>query len=76
MTTPDASAAQAEHPHHHRNRLIYTEEVADLIRRSPAAVRYMIHKGTAPKSALIGGRRMFRESEVIAWIDQQFQASA
>lgn len=57
------------------DRLLYTDELADMIRRSPSAVRYMIHKGTAPKSALIGGRRMFRESDVITWIDAQFEVS-
>lgn len=66
-----APAAEAAQKHQH-DRLIYTAELAELIRRSPAAVRFMIHKGTAPRSALIGGRRMFRESDVHAWIDQQF----
>lgn len=56
----------------HLNRLLYVEEVAEMIRKSPASFRYMIHVGTAPKSAKIGGRRMFRESDVLAWIDEQF----
>jgi predicted DNA-binding transcriptional regulator AlpA len=53
-------------------RLIFVEDFAEIIGRSSSAVRYMIHKGTAPRSAKIGGRRMFRESDVLAWIDAQF----
>lgn len=71
MTTT-APATQAEQKHK-TDRLIYTDELAEMIRRSPAAVRFMIHKGTAPRSALIGGRRMFRESDVYAWLDKQFE---
>lgn len=56
-----------------RDRLLYIDEVAEMIRRSPAALRAMIHKGDAPTSAKIGGRRVFRESMVIAWIDAQFE---
>lgn len=55
------------------DRLLYIEEFAEMIRKSPSAARFMIHKGTAPKSAKIGGRRMFRESDVLAWIDAQFE---
>lgn len=54
------------------DRLLYVEEVAEMIRKTPASFRYMIHAGTAPKSAKIGGRRMFRESDVLTWINDQF----
>ncbi|MFW6186522.1 MAG: helix-turn-helix transcriptional regulator [Actinomycetota bacterium] len=56
-------------------KLLYVEDVAEMIRRTPNAVRYMVHRGTAPRSAKIGGRRMFRESDVQAWIDAQFTAA-
>lgn len=55
-------------------KLIFIEDFAEMIGRSPSAVRYMVHKGTAPRSARIGGRRMFRMSDCIAWIDAQFAA--
>lgn len=58
------------------DRLLFTEEVADMLRKSYGTMRFMIHKGTAPKSALIGGRRMFRESDVYAWIEDQFEKEA
>ena len=54
------------------DRLLYIEEVAEMLRKSPASIRYMIHAGDAPPSAKLGGRRMFRESDVNAWINDQF----
>ena len=58
------------------DRLLYVEEVAEMLRKSPASLRFMIHAGTAPKSAKLGGRRMFRESDVLAWIEAQFEEMA
>lgn len=58
------------------DKLLTLEEVAEVLRRTPSALRYQIHRGTAPRSAKIGGRRMFRESDVNAWIDHQFDAAA
>lgn len=55
------------------DRLLHVEEVADMLRRTPSSLRYMIYKGTAPRSARIGGRRMFRESDVAAWLDAAFE---
>ena len=58
------------------DRLLYVEEVAEMLRKSPASLRFIIHAGTAPKSAKLGGRRMFRESDVLAWIEAQFEETA
>lgn len=52
--------------------LLTFEETAEMLRKTPSALRYMLHRGTAPKSALIGGRRMFREADVSAFIEAQF----
>ncbi|PZE26255.1 AlpA family transcriptional regulator [Curtobacterium sp. MCLR17_042] len=52
--------------------LLTLTETAERIRRSPAALRYMIHKGTAPKSALLAGRRFFKEDDVTEWIETAF----
>ncbi|WP_278373408.1 helix-turn-helix transcriptional regulator [Brevibacterium casei] len=57
-------------------RLLYLDEVAEMLRKSPSAMRYMIHAGDAPPSAKIGGRRMFRESAVLAWIEDQFKEAS
>ena len=50
-------------------------QTATRIGRTEPALRFMIHKGTAPKSALVGGRRMFRATDVDAWVAQAFNAS-
>lgn len=57
------------------NRLLTVEEVAEILRKTPNALRYQIHKGSAPRSAKIGGRRMFRESDVEAYIEAHFVAA-
>jgi predicted DNA-binding transcriptional regulator AlpA len=56
-------------------KLLTLEEVAALLRRSPAAVRYMRTKGTGPKSAKVAGRVMYREADVTAYIEAQFEHS-
>jgi predicted DNA-binding transcriptional regulator AlpA len=53
--------------------LLTLPEVAERLRKSEAQLRWMIHNGTAPKSALIGGRRMFRSSDIEAFIDAAFE---
>lgn len=50
-------------------------ETAAQLRKSDSQLRWMIHAGTAPKSALIGGRRMFRQEDIDAYIDARFEDS-
>lgn len=57
-------------------RLLTLPEVAEMLRKTDASLRWMIQNGTAPPSAKIGGRRMFREIEVVEWINKQFEAGA
>ncbi|SDZ02526.1 DNA binding domain-containing protein, excisionase family [Herbiconiux ginsengi] len=52
--------------------LLTLDEAAQRLRKTPAALRWLIHRGTAPKSALIGGRRMFRAHDVDAYIAAAF----
>lgn len=52
--------------------LLFVNDVAKRLRRSPAQLRYMIAEGTAPKHAKIGGRICFRESDVEAFIADAF----
>ena len=57
--------------------VLYTlEETASILRKSPAQLRWMLHRGTAPKSALIGGRRMFRAADVSTFVDEQFREAS
>lgn len=58
------------------SKLLTIEEVAHLLRRSPAAVRYMRHAGTGPRSAKVAGRVMFREDDVTAYIEAAFTDAA
>ena len=54
-------------------KLLYVDEVATMLRRSPAALRWMINQGTAPKSVIIAGRRVWRESDVESFIAAAFE---
>ena len=52
--------------------LLTLSETAEALRKTESQLRWMIHAGTAPKSALIGGRRMFRANDIEAFINSQF----
>ena len=54
------------------DKLMYVAEVADRLRLSEGALRYKMHAGTAPKHAKLGGRVVFRESDVEAYIEAAF----
>jgi predicted DNA-binding transcriptional regulator AlpA len=56
--------------------LLTLSETAEQLRKSEAQLRWMIHAGTAPRSAKIGGRRMFRASDVEDYINAAFEAEA
>ena len=55
-------------------KLLTLEEVAEMLRKSPAQMRWMRHNGTGPKAARLGGRVMYREQDVIDWINAAFEA--
>lgn len=55
------------------DKIIFAAETAKKLGRSEAQLRWMIHRGTAPKSAMIAGRRCWRESDVEAFIDAAFE---
>lgn len=54
-------------------KLITADEFAELAHTSPATVRYWVHIGYGPPSAKLGRRRVWREQEVLDWIDAQFE---
>lgn len=58
------------------DKLLFIEEVAARLRRSPNQVRWMIAKGTAPKHAKIASRIVFRESDVEKFIADAFEAAS
>lgn len=56
--------------------LLRADEVADMLGVPVATVRYWRHMGTGPKSAKLGRRIVYREADVQAWVDQQFDDAA
>ncbi len=54
-------------------KLLTMDEVAGLLRKSPAQLRWMRHNGSGPKSAKLGGRVMYRESDVFEWVNAAFE---
>lgn len=56
--------------------LLFAKEVSELTRVPEATLRYWAHLGDrGPKSAKLGRRRVWRRSEVEAWVDAQFAAA-
>lgn len=56
------------------DRLLTLEEAAEICRRPVATLRFWRASGTGPPCARIGGRVMFREGDLAAWLDEQFAA--
>ena len=52
--------------------LLTLGEVASWLRKSESQLRWMRHNRSGPKSALIGGRIMYRRHDVQAWLDAAF----
>lgn len=56
--------------------LLTMSEVAELTRSPVATVRYWRHCGYGPASFKLGRRVVYREADVLAWIDDQAALSA
>ena len=58
-------------------RVLTLNEVAEMIRVPAATLRYWRHQGTGPQSFKMGPRRvMYRERDVLDWIETQYARSA
>ena len=55
-----------------KDRLLTVKESAEYIGRSEAAVRWLIHQNKFAKTAIVGGRRVTRESDLQAWVNAAF----
>lgn len=53
-------------------KLLTVAQAATRLSTTENGLRWMLHQGTAPRSAKIGGRRMFRESDVDDFIEAAF----
>jgi predicted DNA-binding transcriptional regulator AlpA len=59
-----------------QGRIVGIAEVSRMTALSEATLRYYRHLGTGPRSFKIGKRVGYYELEVIAWIDEQVEATA
>ncbi len=53
-----------------------TEAVARHIGSNPATLRYWRHTGEGPISFKVGRRVLYRKTDVDAWLDAQYAATA
>lgn len=56
------------------DKLLTVTEVADMTRLPEATIRWFRHAGKGPRSAKLGRRVVYRESDVLQWIEEQFAA--
>ena len=54
-----------------QDRLLTISEVADLLRKPVATLRWWRHVGTGPRSFKVGRGVRYRASDVHGWVDQQ-----
>ncbi len=54
--------------------LLTLPEVAEMLRASPDTLRYWRHIGAGPRSGKIGRRVVYREADVLAYLDEQLGA--
>ena len=52
--------------------LMTIEEAAELLRTPVSTLRYWRHMNKGPRAARIGGRIMYRQPDVEAWLEAQF----
>jgi predicted DNA-binding transcriptional regulator AlpA len=62
------------HQEEYMDALLTPAEVAERLRRPVATVRYWRAMGIGPKSANVGGRVLYRRSDVEAWVEEKFNA--
>jgi predicted DNA-binding transcriptional regulator AlpA len=57
-------------------KLLTLHEVAEMLRKSPAQLHWMRQRNSGPRSAKLGGRVMYREQDVIDWVNAAFDVEA
>jgi excisionase family DNA binding protein len=58
------------------DRLLTTQETADLLRIPKKTLYMWTRRGTGPKGKKLGLRVMYREKDVQAWLDEQFEGAS
>ena len=54
-------------------KMLLTEEVADIARTTPSAIANMRHRGIGPRGVKIGKRLLYSESEVLRWLESRVE---
>lgn len=57
-------------------RLMTIGQVAEMVNIPVNTLRYWRHRGRGPHGARIEGRLLYREEDVLAWVDQAFDRGA
>jgi len=55
------------------DRLLTPAEVAEQLRRPVATIRFWRATGIGPPSARVGGRVLYRQSDLERWVTEQFE---
>lgn len=55
--------------------LLTTEEAAAFLHVPLATLRHWLQTGSAPKSARIGKRRMFRRVDLVDYVNKKFESA-
>lgn len=55
-------------------RLLTTDEAADILRTPAATLRYWRHIGAGPRGFRLGRRVLYRYDDLRAWVDAQHDA--
>ena len=55
--------------------LLFAPEVSKFLRVPEPTLRYWAHRGEGPKSFRMGRRRVWKRSDVAAWLEAQYQAA-
>lgn len=56
-------------------KLVTLAHCSEQLGKSEQSLRWMRYKDTGPKSALIGGRVMYRQQDIDDWINAQFETA-
>jgi DNA-binding transcriptional MerR regulator len=57
-------------------KLLSTKEVSDLTGVPENTLRYYKHKGLGPKCGKLGSRVIYREQDVVDWVNAAFEVEA
>ena len=57
---------------HHVTQLLSIQQAAEYLGRPVATLYDWRYKGVGPRSAKLGGRIVYRQTDLEAWVDAQF----